>query len=173
MAGLCRSLVAIPILIALLIETGVGLRPRSPTWAFVRSVLLVLTWLAFYAALPVLSLSVAAVAVYTSPIMIALLSAVLTGEPATGRQWGGVLLGFLGVIAILKPGTGAFSWFTISPLLGAAFYALAMLLTRSNARKGRRSPCHSPLTSRLTRLRLTLKPSCPSIRAIRRAPRKG
>ncbi len=78
-----------------------------------------------------LSLSVAAVAVYTNPIMIALLSAALIGEPVTARQWGGVLLGFLGVIAILKPGTDAFSWFTLLPLLGAAFYALAMVLTRS------------------------------------------
>ena len=126
-----RSAVAIPIMIALLLATGVGLKPRAPAWALVRSVLLLLTWLAFYAALPVLSLSVAAVAVYTNPIMIALLSAALIGEPVTGRQWGGVLLGFLGVIAILKPGTDAFSWFTLLPLLGAALYALAMVLTRS------------------------------------------
>jgi len=129
-----RSLVAIPIMIALLLARGTRLKPRAPTWVFVRSVLLVLTWLAFYASLPVLSLSVAAVAVYTNPIMTALFSAVLIGEPVTGRQWGGVLLGFLGVIAILKPGTDAFSWFTILPLLAAAFYSLAMVLTRSKCR---------------------------------------
>ena len=97
--------------------------------------LLVLTWLAFYAALPVLSLSVVAVAVYTNPIIIALLSAVLIGEPVVGRQWGGVLLGFFGVIAILKPGTDAFSWFVLLPLLAAAFYALAMVLTRSKCQE--------------------------------------
>ena len=122
-------------MIALSLATGVGHKLRASMWALVRSVLLVLTWLAFYAALPVLSLSVAAVAVYTNPIMIALLSAALIGEPVTGRQWGGVLLGFLGVIAIFKPGTDAFSWFTLLPLLGAAFYALAMVLTRSKCRE--------------------------------------
>jgi drug/metabolite transporter (DMT)-like permease len=126
-----RSLVAVPILIALLLATGVSLKPRSWRWAFIRSALLVLTWLAYYAALPVLSLSVAAVAVYTGPIIIALLSAALIGEPVTGRQWGGVLLGFLGVIAILRPGTEAFSWFTLLPLLAAVLYALSMVLTRS------------------------------------------
>lgn len=125
-----RSLVAIPILAALLLASGVGLKPRAPIWSFLRAGLLVLTWLAYYASLPVLSLSVAAVAVYTNPIMIALLSAALIGEPVTLRQWGGVLLGFLGVIAILKPGSDAFSWFTLLPLMGAAFYALAMVLTR-------------------------------------------
>jgi drug/metabolite transporter (DMT)-like permease len=126
-----RSLVALPLLIALALATGVVLRFRASRWALIRSLLLVLTWLAFYAALPMLSLSVAAVAVYTNPIMIALLSAALIGEPVSGRQWCGVLLGFLGVIAILKPGSDAFSWFTLLPLLAAACYALAMVLTRS------------------------------------------
>ncbi len=126
-----RSLVAIPILLVLLFATGVGLKLRAPKWALIRSGLLVLTWLALYASFPVLNLSVAAVAVYTNPVMTALLSAALIGEPVTGRQWGGVLLGFLGVVAILQPGTDAFSWFVLLPLLGAAFYALAMVLTRS------------------------------------------
>lgn len=130
-----RSLFAMPIIVALARAKGVALKPRTPRWALVRSGLLVLTWLAFYAALPALSLSVAAVAVYTNPIMIALLSAVLIGEPVTRRQWGGVLLGFLGVIAILKPGTEAFSWFILLPLLAAAFYALAMVLTRTKCQE--------------------------------------
>lgn len=139
-----RSLAAIPIVILLSLATGVGFRLHAPRWALLRSLLLVLTWLAFYAALPVLTLSVAAVAAYTNPIMTALLSAVLIGEPVTKRQWGGVFLGFLGVIAILKPGTEAFSWFTILPLLAAAFYALAMVLTRSKCQQ------EAPLTLALT-----------------------
>lgn len=126
-----RSLVAIPVLIALARATGVDLKPRVAKWVVVRSLLLILTWLAFYASLPVLSLSVAAVAVYTNPIMIALFSAAVIGESVSARQWCGVLLGFIGVLAILKPGTDAFSWFTLLPLLAAAFYALAMVLTRS------------------------------------------
>ncbi len=126
-----RSLVAIPLLAVLIPATGTGFKLNAPGWTLLRSALLLLTWLAFYASFPVLSLSVAAVAVYTNPIMVALLSAVLISEPVSGRQWGGVLLGFLGVVSILKPGTDAFSWFTLLPLLAAAFYALAMVLTRT------------------------------------------
>ncbi|WP_337659749.1 DMT family transporter [Anderseniella sp. Alg231-50] len=126
-----RSVFAIPCLIAILPAMGVGFRLASLKWALIRSALLVLTWLFFYASLPVLSLSVAAVAVYTNPIITALLSAVVIGERVSPRQWAGVLLGFLGVIAILKPGTDAFSWFTVLPLIAAACYSLAMVLTRS------------------------------------------
>lgn len=130
-----RSLVAIPVVLALSRAMGVGLRLRAPGWALLRSGLLVLTWLAFYASLPVLSLSVAAVAVYTNPIITALLSAALIGEPVSGRRWAGVLVGFAGVVAILRPGTEAFSWFTLLPLLAAAFYSLAMVLTRAKCRR--------------------------------------
>ncbi len=128
---IARSLVAIPLFAGLWALSGTGFSLKAPRWTFLRSGLLLLTWLAFYASFPVLDLSVAAVAVYTNPIIIALLSALLIGEPVTARQWGGVLLGFAGVVAILKPGTDAFSWFTLLPLMGAGFYALAMVLTRS------------------------------------------
>lgn len=126
-----RSLVAIPILGVLVMVTGVGLRPRSPGWAYLRGLLLVLMWIAYYASLPVLSLSVAAVALYTSPLIIALLSALLIGEPVGPRRWIAIFLGFVGVLSILRPGTEAFSWLTLLPILGAVFYAIAMIITRS------------------------------------------
>ena len=129
-----RSLVAIQIIVALLLVTGVGLKARAPLWAALRSALLLSTWIFFYASLPVLSLSVAAVAVYTNPIVTALLSALLIGETVGARRWCGVLLGFLGVVAILKPGTDAFSWFTLLPLVAAVLYSLAMVLTRAKCR---------------------------------------
>ncbi len=130
-----RSLFALPILLAVALSTGQAVRSRAAPWVLLRSLLLVLTWLAFYASLPVLSLSVAAVAVYTNPIITALLSALLLGERVGGRQWAAVLLGFLGVVAILRPGSEAFSWFALLPLLAAALYAMAMVLTRSKCRQ--------------------------------------
>ncbi len=129
-----RSLTAVVLLIGLLRALSIPMWPRLPAWVLLRSILLVLAWITFYASLPIIPLSAAAAAAYTGPIMIALLSAALIKEPVTPLQWAGILLGFLGVAAIVKPGTDAFSWFTILPLLCAAFYALAMVLTRSKCR---------------------------------------
>ncbi|MEH6527424.1 MAG: DMT family transporter [Sneathiella sp.] len=126
-----RSLFAIPILLVICWISGVSLTLKNPKWTVIRSLLLVSSWIAIYASLPVLSLSVVAVAMYTNPIITALLSALLIGEPVSRRQWAGVLLGFLGVIVILKPGTDAFSWFALLPILGAALYSYAMILTRT------------------------------------------
>ncbi|MBL8908990.1 MAG: DMT family transporter [Rhizobiales bacterium] len=129
-----RSSTAVILLGVLLRALGIALMPRRLGWVLFRSVLLVLAWITFYTSLPVIPLSAAAAAAYTGPIMIALMSAALLREPVTPMQWAGVLLGFLGVAAIVRPGTDAFSWFTILPLLCAAFYALAMVLTRSKCR---------------------------------------
>lgn len=126
-----RGLVAIPILAVAMRWRGVALRPKAPAWVYLRALLLVLMWIAYYGSLPVLSLSVAAVALYTAPLLIAVLAALLLGNRIGPRRWFAVIIGFVGVLAILRPGTDAFSWFTLLPLLGAAFYALAMILTRS------------------------------------------
>lgn len=129
-----RSSFAIPCLLVFVYWQRQGVKPNSVYWVLIRSVLIVLTWLAYYAALPVLSLSVAAVAVYTNPIITTLLSSLLIGERVSKRQWAGILIGFIGVIVILKPGTDAFSWAILLPLLGALFYSLAMIITRTKCK---------------------------------------
>lgn len=129
-----RSLFAVPCLVALSYLKRAGFASFLNGWVAMRSLLLVLTWLAFYASLPVLDLSLAAVAVYSNPIITALLSAAVLGERVSSRQWMGVAIGFAGVIAILRPGTEAFTWVVLLPLTGAAFYSAAMVLTRAKCR---------------------------------------
>lgn len=63
----------------------------SVSWIMVRSVLLLLMWVSYYSALPLIPLSVAAVAIYTTPIFIALISTRYGGEPYhcwVGLRWG-------------------------------------------------------------------------------------
>ena len=128
-----RSVLAIPLIVALLAwgARPVRLSPESAGWACLRSLLLMLMWLAFYAALSVLSLPVVAAAYYTAPLFIAVFSALIAGEAVGIKRWIAILIGFAGVVAMLRPGTGAFSWLTLLPILSAAFYALAAIVTRT------------------------------------------
>ena len=128
-----RSVFAIPLII-ILVRTRSPLAqilPRSIPWALLRSALLVAKWLAFYAALPVLSLSTVAAAFYTGPLFVALFSALLTGEPVGLRRWTATVIGFAGVLIIVRPGSEAFSWATTLPVLSAILYALATVVTRA------------------------------------------
>ncbi len=128
-----RSLVAIPVAIALLLfgHRSADIRPKSIGWTFLRSMLLMMMWLAFYAALPVLSLPVVAASYYTGPLFITLFSALLIGDPVGYRRWTAIFTGFLGVLVILRPGTDAFSYLTLLPIVSALFYALAAIVTRT------------------------------------------
>ncbi|AEI94837.1 hypothetical protein RLO149_c028780 [Roseobacter litoralis Och 149] len=68
-----------------------------------RSTSLVAMYLAIYAAIPVLDLSVIAATLYTSPLFIVLLSAVFRLEAISKVHLVAVLVGFAGVLFVVQP----------------------------------------------------------------------
>ena len=83
-----------------------------------RAVFITTTFLAFYGAIPFLSLSTLGAANYSAPIFVTLLAALAIGEPVGRRGWFGVLLGFVGVLVLLRPGSDAFSIWALMPVIG-------------------------------------------------------
>lgn len=128
-----RSLLAFPILLgaAFAIFGGQRLAPRSVGWISIRSALLAFMWVAYYLSLPLLPLAVAAAAYYTLPLFITAFAALFADETVGPTQWAGVVLGFLGIILVLRPGGEAFQWAALLPILSAVLYAAAMILTRT------------------------------------------
>ena len=100
-------------------------------WPLLRSLAMTLMFLAFYAAIPFVSLSVLGAATYTAPLFVTLLSAAAIGEPVGLRGWIAVSVGFVGVAVLLQPGADAFSPWAMLPLAGAVFYAMAHVMTRA------------------------------------------
>ena len=128
-----RSLIAAPILIAVIKfrEPTLSLKPVSISWTAIRSPLLGVMWVAYYAALPHIKLSVAAAVFYTIPLFITLFSAVFTGDKVTSKSWIAIVLGFFGVLLIVRPDADGFNAYVLLPLLAAILYAVAMILTRT------------------------------------------
>ncbi|MDA8587242.1 DMT family transporter [Rhodobacteraceae bacterium] len=131
-----RSLLAFPVLLigALLFLNRSRLAPRSVSWIAVRSLLLTAMWIAYYLALPLLPLAVAAAAYYTLPLFIVAFAALFGGETVGRSQWAGVFLGFVGIILVLRPGGDTFVWTALLPIFSAILYAVAMILTRTKCR---------------------------------------
>jgi drug/metabolite transporter (DMT)-like permease len=67
---------------------------------------------------------------FAAPLLVVALSAPLLKERITIHSWIGVLLGFLGVVVIVRPGGGVISWAAIFPLVLALFFALYQITTR-------------------------------------------
>ena len=70
---------------------------------------------------------------FTSPVWTALLAAVILRERLTRRRMAGVLLGFAGVLVILRPGAAIIDPAAFAVLLAAAGFALMYVLTRNLA----------------------------------------
>ncbi len=131
-----RSIIAIPVLLAVIRyrDLSMPLIPKVLGWTTLRSLMLTLMWVAYYASLPHLELSIAAAAYYTLPIFITLFSALFTGENVGRIGWIAIVLGFAGVLLILKPAAGDFNFYALLPLISAILFALAMILTRTKCR---------------------------------------
>lgn len=68
------------------------------------------------------------------PLLVVALSGPVLGETLTWQRWAAVAVGLIGVIIILRPGSGLFSWPALLPLVSALFFATYSVLTRLTAR---------------------------------------
>ncbi len=94
--------------------------------------LLVVTFTNFFA-MRFLPLTVTGALLFTMPLMVTMLSGPLLGEKVGWRRWLAVVVGFLGILVIVRPGTEAFHPASLLALLGAGFAALYSILTRKLA----------------------------------------
>jgi drug/metabolite transporter (DMT)-like permease len=110
---------------------GVGLlRAKRPAMQALRAVFMtVMTALNFWA-LQYLQLAETGAIQFTVPILIALASGPLLGERLDARRWAAIIVGFLGVLVILRPGMHGFHPALLLSLINAVLYALFNLLTR-------------------------------------------
>jgi drug/metabolite transporter (DMT)-like permease len=68
------------------------------------------------------------------PLLIVALSGPILGERISWQRWAAVAAGLLGVLIILRPGMGVFSWAALLPLAAAFLFALYSVLTRLTTR---------------------------------------
>ena len=112
-----------------------GVAFRVSRWAVLRSVLLVVMWLSYYASLPLVPLSLAAAAYYTSPIFILIIVAICACKMPTARAFLAITCGFAGVICVIRPDMTGFDMAGLLPVLAAILYAGAMVLTSAKCQK--------------------------------------
>jgi drug/metabolite transporter (DMT)-like permease len=68
------------------------------------------------------------------PLLIVALSGPILGERIVWQRWAAVVAGLAGVIIILRPGVGVFSWAALLPFASALLFALYSVLTRLTTR---------------------------------------
>jgi drug/metabolite transporter (DMT)-like permease len=96
----------------------------------VRGIVLVASSLCFFSALRFLPLAEATALNYTAPILVTLMAGWLLHEPLTRPRWAFVIAGFIGMLLIVRPGTGVLAPAALVALLAAALYATFQIMTR-------------------------------------------
>ncbi|MDP7666532.1 MAG: DMT family transporter [Rhodospirillales bacterium] len=95
-----------------------------------RSCLLLGASVCFYFALRVLTLADATAVTFVGPLLAVAMSVPLLGEWVGPRRWTGVLIGFVGALIIIRPGTGVMKFAAFLPLGAALCFALYQIATR-------------------------------------------
>ncbi|WP_200305729.1 DMT family transporter [Paracraurococcus ruber] len=106
------------------------LRPKRPWLQLLRGVTLVGSAVLFVAGLGFLPIAEATAIGYVAPGFVTALSIVLLGEKVGIRRWSAVFVGFLGVLIVIRPGSGALSLAALFPVASALCWAATIVITR-------------------------------------------
>jgi drug/metabolite transporter (DMT)-like permease len=127
-----RSFAAILIIgvIARFDQGFAGLKTSRLGLHIARSIVMFGAYTLYYLGLASLSLADTTVISYAAPFFIATLALVFLGERVSTAQWGAIAVGFLGVLIVMRPGSGLFNAAALLPLAAAMLYAVAQMLAR-------------------------------------------
>ncbi|WP_138069667.1 DMT family transporter [Sulfitobacter sp. EhC04] len=115
-----------------------NLRPRDPFWAAVRTAAVVIGGFCAFYAFAVLPLAETYAILFASPLIITVLSVPLLGEVVRVHRWLAVLVGLIGVLVVLRPGSAELGLGHMAALISAFGSALAAVVMRKIGARERR-----------------------------------
>ncbi len=128
-----RTLVALIFLLVLIMPFTGGLstiRTKRLGAHIARGLCVVFANLCFFLGLAALPLGEAVAIFFVGPFLIAIFSILFLGEQVGPRRWAAIFVGLVGVLLVLRPGTEAFQFASILPVLAAAGYGMLHVITR-------------------------------------------
>jgi drug/metabolite transporter (DMT)-like permease len=128
---LIRSLAALALLAPFIRRDAAtfAAAPRRGLQAL-RAALATIEVACFYWAVAYLPLADVMTYYLAGPIFVTAIAGAALGEPIGWRRWAAVLVGFLGVIVCLRPGTATLTWPALIALAGSFTFSLSMIATR-------------------------------------------
>ncbi|NVN86812.1 MAG: DMT family transporter [Rhodopseudomonas sp.] len=106
------------------------LRSTRPGLQALRGLALVLASIFFISGLRYLPIAAASATSFVAPLFVTALSIVLLREKVGVRRWVATLVGLIGVLIVVRPGTAAFNQAAIFPILSALSWAFTLIMTR-------------------------------------------
>lgn len=105
-------------------------RTRYPGLQIARSLVITVEVGVFVLAFRYLPLAEVHAIAGVAPLLVTALAVVFLGEQVGPRRWGAVAVGFIGLLIVVRPGSGAMSWAAAIPFVGAILWAIYQILMR-------------------------------------------
>ena len=96
-----------------------------------RGILLLTSSLLFFYAISVISLAKALTLAFICPLIVTALSPYFLKERVGRKRWTAVIVGFIGVLLVIRPGIVEFNWASLASLGTGLCYAIYLIVTRS------------------------------------------
>ena len=128
------------VLMAFMLTTrisGASFFVRQPWLQVARGMCLVCSSMLFVLGIRDVGLAEAATIGFIGPIIVTFLSIPLLGEKVDARRWVALAAGMVGVLVVLRPGTGTFQPEGLYRVASAMFWAVGVILTRRMTRTER------------------------------------
>lgn len=113
------------------------LRPVHPWWVALRTLATVVTGLSAFYAFTVLPLAQTYAILFTSPLLITVLSIPILGERVGIHRWLAVIAGLAGVLIVLRPGAEPLSLGHAAAVMAALSSSTASVVVRKIGREER------------------------------------
>ena len=104
--------------------------PRHPWWLALRTGAAVVTGVSVFYAFSVLPLAQVYAILFAAPLLITILAIPVLGETVRLRRWVAVLVGLVGVLVVLRPGSTDLTLGHLAALAAAVGGALASIVVR-------------------------------------------
>lgn len=130
---LVRSVIALVLILGLAPIFFGGLKKLQTKrwrWHVLRTVLAAAMMFCFFYGLSQMPLVNALTLAYTAPLMMTALSVPFLGEHVGWRRWAAVIVGFVGVLVMIRPESGELSLAPIAVLMASFCYAAQALTAR-------------------------------------------
>ena len=129
-----RNVFGLLALLPLLLRSGASLRTRQLPRYLLRSTIGIGSMLAGFWAIGHLPLSQAISLSYSTPLFVTIAAVVWLGEHVRRRRWAAVIVGFLGVLVIVQPGSSAFTAGSLIAVLAAVLSAVVAIQIKQLSR---------------------------------------
>jgi len=126
-----RCLFGLLPVIILLIITNSKFKTDKIQLHFLRAIIATLAMFSFFKSFSLLTLADVSSISFASIMITTILAIFVLQEKVGLRRWLAIIVGFIGVVIIFRPGTSIFSYYSLLPLLGALGIALAIIILKT------------------------------------------